>query len=115
MNRGVFCLSVVAVGLTVTQVTAQENDPTAYSIAVRQDACNGRGIEKAYFVEPKRVAVECEADAGAVAVVGSGGTGTATAGGVIALGSLALLGAFASGQAGGSGSTGSTNSTTGTN
>ncbi|SFB81911.1 hypothetical protein [Tropicimonas isoalkanivorans] len=105
----IFCLAAMA--LAATPSLAQQNDPLAYSIAAREDACEGRRIEKAYFVEQRRIAVECEGEAGAF-ILGSNGAGAA---GVLAGGALALLGAFASGGNGGSGATGSTGSTTGTN
>ncbi|WP_068112671.1 hypothetical protein [Tropicimonas marinistellae] len=106
----------IVLGVGATAAWAQENDPVAYSVAAKQDACDGRQIEKAYFIEPKRIAVECETDEGAAILLGGAGAAVGGAGsGALAAGSLVLLGAFASGKGDGIGSTASTGSTTGTN
>ena len=106
----VAAICVAALSLSATAAFSQENDPLAYSIAVRENACDDRRIEKAYFVEARRIAVECEGDE--VAFLLGPGAGQA---GALAAGAVLLLGAFASGGGGGSGSGGTSASTTGTN
>lgn len=110
---GAICAVAAAAFAATPSWSQQGNDPMAYSIAVRQDACDGRKVEKAYFVESRRIAVECEGDN--VAAVLPGGAGQVGALGAVG---IMLLGAFAAGSkdggGGSAGSTGATGSTTGT-